>query len=163
MVQSYSPGCANVPSHVGTVAPPGEYDWTCASFGIPESTTQTANQSVQLLLHSSPQNVPVLSNGRPFPPKLPHFMRGSRPHLIYDSLGHSEPTIQMPLPPSKLPLPMGDLDPIRYRFPGPTRVLNPNSISIGSPVFSGLTTSVTDRLTHRPRYSADKNRPHLCM
>ena len=27
-VQSYSPGGANVPSHVGTLAPPGEYDWT---------------------------------------------------------------------------------------------------------------------------------------
>jgi len=26
-VQSYSPGGANVPSHEGTLAPPGEYDW----------------------------------------------------------------------------------------------------------------------------------------
>jgi len=39
-VQSYSPGCANVPSHEGTLAPPGVYSWTCASFGPPESTTQ---------------------------------------------------------------------------------------------------------------------------
>jgi len=31
-------------------------------------------------------------------------------------------------------------------FSGPTKVLNPNSISIGSAVFAGLT-SVTDRLT----------------
>jgi len=31
-------------------------------------------------------------------------------------------------------------------FPGPTRVLNPNGISIGSTVFAGLT-SVTDRQT----------------
>jgi len=29
------------------IAPPGEYDWTCASFGPPESTTQTANWSAQ--------------------------------------------------------------------------------------------------------------------
>jgi len=46
MVQSYSPG-GNVYSHKSTLAPPGEYDWTCASFGPLESTTQTANRSVQ--------------------------------------------------------------------------------------------------------------------
>jgi len=34
-------------------------------------------------------------------------------------------------------------------FPGPTRVLNPNGISIGSAVFAGLT-SVTDRALDRP-------------
>ena len=33
--------------HVGTLSPPGEYDWACAFFEPPESTTQTANQSVQ--------------------------------------------------------------------------------------------------------------------
>jgi len=32
--------------HGGTLAPPGEYDWICASFGPPESTTQTAFRSV---------------------------------------------------------------------------------------------------------------------
>jgi len=37
----------NVPSHMGTLAPPGEYDWTCASFGPSESSVQTANRSVQ--------------------------------------------------------------------------------------------------------------------
>jgi len=37
-------------------------------------------------------------------------------------------------------------------FPGPTRVLNPNGISIGSAVFAGLT-SVTDRPTdHATRW-----------
>jgi len=40
-------------------------------------------------------------------------------------------------------------------FPGPTRVLNPNGISIGSAVFAGLTT-VTDRPTVRPCYSVGK-------
>jgi len=39
----------------GTMAPPGEYDWTFASLGPPESTTQTANRSVQPFLHSSLQ------------------------------------------------------------------------------------------------------------
>jgi len=41
---------------------------------------------------------------------------------------------------------MRDLDPSNTWFPGPTRVLNPNGISIGSAVFAGLT-SVTDRPT----------------
>jgi len=43
-------------------------------------------------------------------------------------------------------------------FPAPTRVLNPNSISISSAVFAGLT-SVTDRLP----CSVCNNRPHLHM
>jgi len=40
-------------SHEGTLAPPGEYDWTCASCGPAESTTQTTNRLVQPFLHSS--------------------------------------------------------------------------------------------------------------
>jgi len=49
-------------------------------------------------------------------------------------------------------------------FPGPTRVLNLNGISIGSAVFAGLTRVTdrqTDRPTNRPRYSIGNNRPHL--
>jgi len=100
MVQSYLPGGANVPSHVGTLMTPGEYDWTCASFGPPESTTQTANQSVQPLLHSSQQKVPILNNGRPLTMgtisrKIAPSHGGSGLHLIHDSLGQSERTIQM--------------------------------------------------------------------
>jgi len=152
MVQSYSPGGTNVPSHVGILAPPGEYDWTCASFIPPESTTQRANQ--------------------PFPPKLPLFMGDYDPHIIYDSVGQSVPTIQMasrsvqpfshrwlhsvpilchgpPLPLSKLPHPIeGTGPPSNTWFPRPTRVLNPNGISISSAVYAGLT-SVTDRQTDR--------------
>jgi len=33
MVQCYSAGDGNMFSHEGTLAPPGEYHWTCASFG----------------------------------------------------------------------------------------------------------------------------------
>jgi len=60
-----------VSSHEGTLAPPGEYDWSCAFFGPSESTTQTANRSVQPFLHSSRQKVPILYDGRPYPPELP--------------------------------------------------------------------------------------------
>jgi len=52
--QSYSPGGDNVSFHKGTLAPPGEYDWTCASFSPLESTTQTANRSVQPFLQRWP-------------------------------------------------------------------------------------------------------------
>jgi len=60
-------------------------------------------------------------------------------------------TLQWDAPsPSKLPLLTGDLTsgPLSNTwFPEPTRVLKPNSISIGAAVFAGLT-SVTDRLTY---------------
>jgi len=68
MVQSYSPGGVNMSSHEGTLAPPGEYDSTLQTFGPLKSTTHTANRSVQPFLHSSRQKVPILYNGRPYPP-----------------------------------------------------------------------------------------------
>jgi len=77
MVESYPPGGANLSSCQGTLVPPGEYNWTCADFGQPESTTQMANWSVQPILQSSHQKVPILFNGRLCPPKLPLPMRGS--------------------------------------------------------------------------------------
>jgi len=45
-------------------------------------------------------------------------------------------------------------------FPEPTRILNPNDISINSVIFAGLT-SVTDQQTDRPCYSVSNSRPHL--
>jgi len=69
-VQLYLPVGANVPFHEGTLAPSGEYEWTSASFGPPESTTQRANRSLQLFLHSWRNKVPILYNGCPFPQKL---------------------------------------------------------------------------------------------
>jgi len=56
-------------------------------------------------------------------------------------------TMGRPFPEKKLPLPMGGSGfPSNTWFPGPSRVLNPNGILIGSAVFAGLT-SVTDRQT----------------
>jgi len=71
MVQCYSTGDGNVSFHKVTLAPPDEYDWTCASFGLLESTTETGNGSVQPFLHSLRQKVLILYNGRPCPPELP--------------------------------------------------------------------------------------------
>jgi len=132
--------------------------------------TQTTNRSVQSLLHSSRQNV---YNGRPFPPKLPpsHWGSGvveSGPPYNLWFLGPAEPTTQtecrsvqpfltaecsyftMGRPfPQNCPFPWGILTgPSNTWFPGPTRVLNPNGISIGSAVFAGLT-CVTDRQADR--------------
>ena len=65
---------------------------------------------------------------------------------------------------SRPTLPPKQLDPSNTWFLDPTRAHNPNGISIGSAVFSGLMT-VTDRQTDeqtvRPRYSVCNNRPHL--
>ena len=55
----------------GTLAPPGEYDWTCGCLGLPFSTTQTAYRSAQPFLHSHGRNFPHLYNGRPFPKNCP--------------------------------------------------------------------------------------------
>ena len=63
-------------------------------------------------------------------------------------------TLQWDAPfPLKLPLPIGISGrPPNTWFPWPTRVLNPNGISIGAAVFAGLT-SVTDRPTdHATRW-----------
>jgi len=65
------------------------------------------------------------------------------------------------LSPAKLPLPIrGSGLPSNTWFLGPSRVLNPNGISISAAIFAGIT-SVTDRLTDRQCYSVGNNRPHV--
>jgi len=154
----------------GTLVSPGEYDWTSASLGPPESTTQRANWLVQPFLHSSRQKVPILYNEWPFSPKLPLLVGWSTPHLIHDSLSPSQPTNQTVSPSVQLflhrwpqsvrilyngtpfPLKIAHLHggiwttPSNTWFPGTTQVLNPNGISTGSAVLAKLT-SVTDRPT----------------
>jgi len=76
MVQSYSPGGGNVSSHKSTLVPPGQYDWTCASFGPLESTTQTANRSVQPFCAAHGRKSPYFTAGAPIPQNCP-FLRGS--------------------------------------------------------------------------------------
>jgi len=71
----------------GRLAPPVEYDWTCASFGPLESRTKTANRSVQPFLHSSRQKVPILDNRRPYPSELP------LPMGVWTSMKHMIPWV----------------------------------------------------------------------
>ena len=62
--------------------------------------------------------------------------------IVFASMGR-------PFSPKNLPLPMGGSEPPSNTWSlGPTQVLNPNGISIGSAVFAGLS-SVTDRQTDR--------------
>jgi len=70
-------------------------------------------------------------------------------------------TMGRPFLPSKLPLPMGGSGPPSNTwFPGPTRVLSPNGISIGSAVLAGLT-SVTDQLTDHATRSVTVDRIYV--
>jgi len=87
-------------------------------FGPVWATIQTASQLVQLFLHRWPrtQSVPILYNGLPLSLNIAFSHGRSGPYLIHPW------------------------------FPGPTWVLNPNSISIGWAVFAGFT-NVTDRPT----------------
>ena len=72
MVQSCSPGCSNMHSHL-----------THAYLDPPESISQAASWSVQLFLHSSRQTIPKLHNGPPLShSKLPLRIGGFGPHLI---------------------------------------------------------------------------------
>jgi len=82
-------------SHKSTLAPPGEYDWTCASFGPLEFTTETANGWVHPFLHSLRQKVHVLYNGRPYPPELLVPMGIWSSHVTHDAFGPCESITQM--------------------------------------------------------------------
>jgi len=167
MVQSYSPGGSNMPSHLGTLAPPGEYGWTFelmlpSALLSPQPKRQIDRFSRFCTAHG--RKSLYFTTGNHFPPKLPLLMEEFGPHLTDDSLGQSEPIIQMasqsvqlfsqgwpqsapilytgrPFPP-KLSLP----GPHLTWFLGPIREHNPNGILIGSAVFAGLT-SMRDRPT----------------
>jgi len=96
MVQCYSTGGGNVSFHKGTLAPPGKYDWTFASFVPLESTTDTANGSVQSFLHSLWQKVPILYSGAPIHQNCP-FPWGiwsGPPTVTHDAFGPYESTAQ---------------------------------------------------------------------
>ena len=159
MVQSCLPGGGNVPSNESTLAPPGEYDWTCVSFCQPESITQTA------CLHSSRQSV-VGHIGATWRIRLNLcFLWPTQVHNLNGrSIGSADSaqlTAEYPctlqwttLSPKIAPSHKGYIwTPSNKWFPGPNRVLNPA-------FFAGLT-GVTDRPTVWPHYSVGNNRPHL--
>ena len=62
----------------GTLAPPGGYDSTCASFRPSETTTQMTNQSVHRFCTAYGRRTLYIAMGAPFP-KIAPSHRGSRP------------------------------------------------------------------------------------
>jgi len=165
VIRQVTATCPPIP-YESTLAPPGEYDWTCASFGPPQSTTETANGSVQ---HSLRQKVPILYNGRAYPPELPlpmgdgpavHVTQCFRPMRAHNPNGTSIGSAvfaQMTTECYYTGLPVahvGIWTSCNTWFIGPTRVRNANCKLIVAAVFAGLT-SVThwqsDRKTDRPR------------
>jgi len=156
-----------------TLALPGKYDWSDDSFGPSESTTQTADQSVQPFLHGWLQKVPTYTVQLALlSPKIAHsqgrseplsnaFLEPIRAHnpngisissLVFAQMTTAAQSVFIlykcngtPLFPWKCPSQWRIWTPI-YMVPGPTWDFNPNGISIGSAGFAGLT-SVTDRQT----------------
>jgi len=162
------------------MTPPGECDWTCASFGPLESTIQTANRSVQPFLHSSRQKVTILYNGHPYPPELPLPMGDLDSHLTHDALGPWEPTTQTasrsvqpclhrwpqsvpilyngrPGSPSKLPLHTGFWTPCNTFFIGPSESWTQFDRCSRFAWLTRVTDWHSDRQTDRPRYSVGNN------
>jgi len=165
MVRCYSTGDGNVSFHKGTLAPPGEYYWTCANtielvhpsaHWSPQPKRQTDRFS--RFLHSLRQKVPTLYNEHPCPPKLPRPMGDLdlpcntwcfRPMRVHNPNGTSISSVvfaQMTaaclyftmvclFPLSKLPLPMLASGPRNTWFIAPTRVRNTNGNLIVSAVF----------------------------
>jgi len=132
MVQPHLPDGANAPSHDGTLTPPGEYDLNCAHWRHLPNTTELVLPSAQpspqpkrqtdpfQFLHTSRQKVPTFQ-WAPFSPKIAPSHGGSETNpngnhhrfsyfctdnlkvSLYFTMGHPFP--------SKLSVPMGDLDP----------------------------------------------------
>jgi len=145
-----------MPSNEGTLAPPGEYDWTCASFGSPESTTQMRNRSIQPY-YTDRGRVSSGMRGYALSPNNCPSPGGSEAHLTHASLDKSESitkrhldrfsrfctdhsrvsiyfTSGCPFPLKLTRFTFGIWTSSNTWFFGPTRALNPKGVSIGSAV-----------------------------
>jgi len=163
----------------GTLTPPGEYDWTCASFHPLESTTQMADWSAQPFLHSWQQKIPIFYNWRLNPPKLTLPMGiwpPSNTWFLWPIQAHNSNGIWMgstvfaqmtaeypytlqcdaPLPPQNCPFPWGIWTPSNNGSLGPpessTAYRSFQLFMQGSPVWQA----------DQPCYSVGNNRLHLC-
>jgi len=129
---------------------PVEYDWTCVSFDLPESTTQMVNRSVRPFLHSSWQSV-VGYVGATWRIRLDScFLRSNRVHnpnsksidsaVSAQLMAESPYTLQwVTLSPRIAPSHGGIWTPSNTWFPRPIRSHNPKGISTGSAVFAQMT------------------------
>jgi len=94
MVRYYSTGDGNVSFHKGTLAPPGEYNWTCASFGPLESTTETANGSVHRFCTDYRRKCLYFTMGAPINQNCPFPWGVWTFRVTHDALGPYESTTQ---------------------------------------------------------------------
>jgi len=101
-------------------------------------------------------NVPQHRNTRFLWPIRAHFPNGISMVQLF-SHGPQRVPMDAPSPLKVASSHVASGRPSNTWFPGPTRVLSPNSNWIGAAVFAGLT-SVTDRPTDRPRYSIVNNK-----
>jgi len=160
-----------------------KYNWTCASFGLLESTTQTADRPVQLFLHSSLQEVPILDNRRlyqncPFPWGIcppPSNIWLLRPMPAQNPKGTSIVsavfaqvtaeciyTLQwFPISLSKLPPFMGIWTPCNNGSLGPAESWTQTATRSLQPFMQGSLVWRTDWQTNRPRYSVGDNGLHV--
>jgi len=117
-IDRFSPFCtARDGVSSDTLAPPGEYDGTCAHWRYLANTIELVLPSAYLSLQ----------------PKR-HLDRFSR---FAQMTAECPCTLQWDVipPPQNCPFPCADLNAHLIVFIGPTRVLNPNGMSIGSAVF----------------------------
>jgi len=81
-------------SSEGILSPPGEYDWTCAAFGPPESTNQTENWSVQPF-YTAHGRASLGTRGHVLSLIIAPLHGGSQLSLIHASLSQPQLIIQM--------------------------------------------------------------------
>jgi len=170
--------CAHMEGHISATR---RIRWTCAFSSTAESTAQTEIDRFSRFCTAHGRKSLYYTMGDPFTQNCP-FSSGDR-DPIYLIIPWSTPSPQSklhhdrfsyfrtgdhrvslylyftkvrPFPHQNCPFPWGSAPPSNTWFSKPTRVLNPNGISIASAVLAGLT-SVTHRQTHKPRYY----RPHL--
>jgi len=166
------PGGDNVPYCVGTLAAPGKYDWTCASFGPPSLTPKWQIDRFNHFCTSHGRKSLYLTMGDPVPQNSPFswgiwtssnswFLGPVRVHnpndITIGSAVFAQVTTECPYTlqgAAHYPLKIAPSHRVsgphsNTWFPGqsksPTQTASVG-VSIGSAVFAGLTT-VTDRPT----------------
>jgi len=92
MVQCYSTGDENMSFHEGTLASPGEYDWTCTSFGPLDSITEMANGSAEPFCTAYSRRCLYCTMGAPIHQNCPFPWGIWTLHVTHDALGPCEPT-----------------------------------------------------------------------
>jgi len=173
VVQCYSTGDSNVSFHKGTLAPPGKYNWACASFSRLESTTEMATDRFSRFCTAYGRKCLYFTMGAHIHKNCPFPWGIWTSHVTHDAFGPCESTAQtaprlvqpslhrwlrsvsilyngLPVSPQNCPFP--GIGTSCTWFIGSTWVRKANGNLIVSAVFAGLT-SVTDWQSDRQTMS----------